>query len=101
MRLRGLSGVSAGGIGGIEVIVRLSDARPPHLVIEAASESEHLLLPLALPIARCVRLCVGRAEDVTLPWAIPHTLEHIGGPPPPFTPASPPSLSWPWDSWVS
>ena len=40
-------------------------------------------LSLSLPLAACVRLCIGRAEDPTLPWAFPTLLERTGAPPPP------------------
>ena len=76
--------------------LRLSDERPSALLIEAdggaasadaGAAAAALPLPLSVPLSRCVRLCVGRAEDRRIPWALPSLLEALQLPPPPPPPA--------------
>ena len=85
MKLRGLSGGAGGGAGG-EVMVRLSEDRPPAMLVRGTTPSGEV--SLALPLSRCIRICIGRAEDHTLPWAFPVTLEQLGAPPAPPPDAS-------------
>ena len=61
MRLRGISGgegLSTGGSSSImqDVVVRLSDDRPPQLQVQPAAMAAPSDLSISLPMSRCVRL---------------------------------------------
>jgi hypothetical protein len=64
---------------GAVVSLRLSDERPPSLLVDGVAP---LSCSLSLPLTHCVRICIGRAEDASLAWTFPELIERLGSIPP-------------------